>query len=149
MLASWSVVGYAVWLCQFHPRQRVIIQGQKIDKVTELIKGKGNPGYARTLIERQTPWLRQRFPLLYDIEEMSQTLLSWQNGSTLQGVPSGADQIRQYHPSVLIVDEAAFLDDFEQSYAAADPVAAQIIAVSSAAAGYFGDVCTQALEAGQ
>src|SRR5439155_6676954 len=108
------------------------------------IKGKGNPGYARTLIERQTPWLRQRFPLLHDIEEMSQTMLSWKNRSTLQGVPSGADQIRRYHPSVLIVDEAAFLDDFEQSYAAADPVAAQIIAVSSAAAGNFGDVCTQA-----
>jgi len=147
MLASWSVVGYALWLCQFHPRQRVIVQGQKVDKVTELIKGKGNPGYARTLIERQTPWLRQRFPLLYDIEEMSQTMLSWRNGSTLQGVPSGADQIRQYHPSVLIVDEAAFLSDFQESYAAADPVCNQIIAVSSAAAGYFGDMCTQALEA--
>ena len=61
----------------------------------------------------------------------------------------GADQIRQYHPSVLILDEAAFLSDFEESYAAADPVAAQIIAVSSAAARYFGDVCTQALEAGE
>jgi hypothetical protein len=24
MLASWSVVGYAVWLCQFQPRQRVM-----------------------------------------------------------------------------------------------------------------------------
>ena len=58
------------------------------------------------------------------------------------GTGGGADQIRQYHPSVLIVDEAAFLDDFEMSYAAADPVAAQIIAVSSAAGSWFGDVCT-------
>jgi hypothetical protein len=55
MLASWSVVGFAVWKCQFFPRQRVIIQAQKEDKVVELIRGKGNPGYARTLIERQKP----------------------------------------------------------------------------------------------
>jgi hypothetical protein len=147
MLASWSVVGFAVWTCQFFPRQRVILQAQKEDKVVELMKGRGNPGYARTLLERQSPWLRERFPLLGPMEEMSQTMISWANGSTLQGVPKGADQIRLYHPSVLIVDEAAFLDDFEQSYAAADPACEKIIAVSSAAAGWFGDICTQALEA--
>lgn len=124
-----------------------MIQAQKIDKVTELLKGKGNPGYARTLIDRQSEWLKKDHPLLGDIEEMSQTMISWKNGSTLQGVPSGADQIRQYHPTVLIVDEAAFMDEFEQSYAAADPVCEKIIAVSSAAAGWFGDISTQALEA--
>jgi hypothetical protein len=73
-------------------------------------------------------------------------MISWANGSTLQGVPKGADQIRQYHPTLLIVDEAAHVDDFEASYAAADPVCGQIIAVSSAAPGWFGDIVTQALE---
>ncbi|HEV2491487.1 MAG TPA: hypothetical protein VG204_00280 [Terriglobia bacterium] len=72
-------------------------------------------------------------------------MLAWANGSTLHGVPSGADQIRQYHPTVYIADEAAYLDDFEQSYGAAHPVAAQIIAVSSAAPSWFGEICEEAL----
>src|SRR5690242_17656205 len=62
MMASWSVVGYAVWTCQFFPRQRVIVQSQKEDKVADLIKGVGNPGYARTLVERQPSWLREKYP---------------------------------------------------------------------------------------
>ena len=146
MMASWGVIGYAAWLCQFHPRQRVIVQAQKEDKVAELIKGGGNPGYARTLYDRQPRWLQEKYPLTKRMEDMPATIISWANGSTLQGVPKGADQIRQYHPTLLIVDEAAHLDDFEVSYAAADPVCSQIIAVSSAAPGWFGDIVTQALE---
>jgi hypothetical protein len=94
MMASWSVVGYAVWTCQFFPRQRVIVQSQKEDKVADLIKGVGNPGYARTLVERQPSWLREKYPLTKRMEDMPATMISWANGSTLQGVPKGACQQR-------------------------------------------------------
>src|SRR5213082_648273 len=53
MMATWSMCAYAVWTAQFHPRQRVMIQAQKKEKVVDLMKGKVTPGYARTLIERQ------------------------------------------------------------------------------------------------
>src|SRR5579864_7231971 len=39
MMASWSVVGYAVWTCRFFPRQRVIVQSQKEQKVADLMVG--------------------------------------------------------------------------------------------------------------
>ena len=77
---------------------------------------------------------------------MPATMISWANGSTLRGIPQGADQIRMFHPTLYLVDEAAFIDDFEQSYGAAEAVASQIIAISSAAPSYFGDVCMGILE---
>jgi len=81
--------------------------------------------------------MKQGHPLTKPIEDMPGDLLSWANGSTLQGVPKGADQIRQYHPTVAIFDEAAHLDEFEAAYAAALPVCSRIIAVSSVAPGWF------------
>jgi len=77
---------------------------------------------------------------------MAGDLMTWQNGSSIRGVASAANQVRQYHPAFLILDEAAFLPEAEQSYNAADPVASQIIAASSAAPSWFGNVCTRILE---
>ncbi len=141
MMISWTVIGYGVWMAQFHERIRVIVQTQKEDKVVDLIKGAGVPGYARTLYERQDDWLKERNPLTVAIEDQSSTRISWANGSLIQGVPKGADQVRQYHPTLLIVDGAAHLDEFKESYGAADPVCEQIIAVSSAAPGWFMEQC--------
>ncbi len=73
-------------------------------------------------------------------------MICWANASTLRGIPQGADQIRMFHPTHYLVDEAAYIDDFEQAYGAADPVASQIIAVSSAAPSFFGDLCMDILE---
>src|SRR5205823_4316531 len=109
-------------------------------------KGLQAPGYARTLIERQPRWLQDRYPLMTSMEAMSQTVIAWRNGSTLQGVPAGPDQVRLYHPTCLIIDEAAHLDEFESTWGAADPVCSQVVAISSAAPGFFGDVCSRALE---
>jgi hypothetical protein len=146
MMISWAAVGFGVWKCQFFGRQHVIVQAQKESKVAELIKGTGNPGYAATLYERQPQWLKESHPLLKPLQDMPATMMSWANGSTLRGIPQGVDQIRMFHPTLYLVDEAAFIDDFEQSYGAAIAVASQIIAVSSAAPSFFGDVCTDILE---
>ena len=146
MMLSWAVIGYAVWKCQFFERTRVIVQAQKLEKVIDLISGRGNPGYARTLYEQQGHFLKDRHPLVKPSTEMPGDMLAWANASTLHGVPSGADQIRQYHPTLVIFDEAAHLDEFEESYGAAEPVASQIITVSSAGPSYFGDVCQRLFE---
>ncbi len=146
MMISWAVIGYAVWKCQFFERTRAIVQAQKLEKVNDLISGRGNPGYARTLYEQQDQFLKDRHPLVKSSAEMPGDMIAWANGSTLHGVPSGADQIRQYHPTIVIFDEAAHLDEFAESYGAAEPVASQIIAVSSAAPSFFGVLCTQILE---
>ena len=143
MRVSWPIVAFAVWKCQFFERTRVIVQSQKEDKACELVKGTGAPGYARTLYENQPDWLRRLCPLVGRMEDMPANKITWANGSTLQGVPAGADQIRLYHPAIYIADEAAHMPDFQACYDAAVPVCSQIIAVSSAAPSWFGDMCSR------
>jgi hypothetical protein len=141
MLVSWCVIGYGVWLCETRSRTRVIVQTQKEGKAIDLIRGAGVPGYGRTLYEQQSERLKQEFPLTKAMEDQPSDAISWANGSILQGVPSGADQVRLYHPTVIIWDEAAHLEDSEGSWAAGQPVAQQMIAVSSVAPGAFWDWC--------
>jgi hypothetical protein len=143
MMVSWATVAFAVWFCQSFPRTRVLIQSQKLEKASELVKGTEPPGYARTLWERQPYWLRDRHPLATRVQDQPADKLAWSNGSAIQGVPSGADQVRSYHPTLLIMDEAAHLDEAEGSFGAAIPVCPRIIVVSSAGPGWFASVCAR------
>ena len=148
MMLTWAVISYIVWHCQLYPRTRAIIQCQKEDKAADLVKGGDAPGYVRTLYEMQEPWMQNQFPLSKPMGEQHQLRIAWRNGSVIQGVAWGRDQVRQYHPTIYFCDEAGFVTDFEGAYGAADPVAAQIIAVSSANPGYFFDVVENTLGAG-
>jgi len=143
---SWAVIGDSVHMCQWNPNTHVIVQSAKEDKSIDLVVGKGIPGYARVLWEQQDDFLKLLHPLTKSIEDMPGDLLTWQNGSSLRGVPAGADQIRQYHPARFIMDEAAFLPEASASYGAAEPVADQIVVVSSAAPGWFAEVVTRILD---
>jgi hypothetical protein len=75
--------------------------------------------YGAILYRNQPDWLRKRHPL------KRQAALSheWEDGGRLSGIPGGEDQIRMFHPTIVIFDEAAFLPGFEACYNAANPVA--------------------------
>jgi len=137
---SWAVIADSVHLCQWNPNTHVIVQSEKETKSIDLVVSKGTPGYARVLWEQQDECLKILHPLTKAIDDMPGNLLTWQNGSSIRGVPAGADQIRQYHPARFIMDEAAFLPEAAASYDTAEPVASQIIVVSSAGPGWFADV---------
>lgn len=77
--------------------------------------------------------------------QMAGDFLTWTNGSSIRAVASEADQVRQYHPALVIIDEAAFCPEAEASYNTAEPVASQITVLSSAGPGWFGDVCASIL----
>lgn len=141
MMLSWAVIGYCVWLCQIFPSTLVLVQSQKLGKAAELVKGKEPPGYAYALWDRQDPWLKYRFPLAMRAEDLPADRIAWKNNSAIQAIPAGADQVRQFHPTVYVQDESAFLDEAGASFGAASPVAKQILIVSSAGPGWFGDVC--------
>ncbi len=132
MMLSWAVVGYSVHTCQWHPNTEIIIQSEKESKSLDLVVGRGTPGYARVLWERQDEFLKRLHPLTKDIEEMPADLLSWKNGSSIRAVASGAAQVRQYHPAIWIMDEAAFLPEAAASYDTAELVSSQIFVISTA-----------------
>jgi hypothetical protein len=146
MILSWAVVGYAVHVCQWNANSQVIIQSEREAKSVDLVVGRGIPGYSRVLWEQQDEFLKRLHPLTKDIEKMPEDLLSWKNGSSIRGVPSGADQTRQYHPALMVLDEAAFLSEAAASYDIAEPVCSQIFVVSSAGPSWFGAVCQSILD---
>ena len=84
---------------------------------------------------------RGKIQLARPLSEQPQTRLTWANNSEVQGVPKGADQIRQPHPTLVLFDEAAHLDEFQAAYGNADLVSTQVIAISSAGPSWFGEVC--------
>lgn len=133
MLVSWSVMGFITWMCQFRPQTFWIAQSAKEDKAVELVQ------YSRTLYHNQDEFLRERHPLEAD----TNLEIRWKNGSRILGLPAGEDQVRIHHPFGWFADEAAFLPDFIQCFDAVRPVAAQIVAVSTAAPGAFADECAR------
>ena len=133
MVTSWSVMVYATARAQWH-RAEVIVQTDSEEKATELV------GYSECLYRNQADFLKQRHPLKGETSSLN---IEWADGGRVHGIPKGVHKIRIYHPTIYIMDEAAFLPEAQQCYDAAQPVARQIIAVSSAGPGWFGDECSQ------
>jgi hypothetical protein len=70
-------------------------------------------------------------------------------GSEIIGLPRGADQIRQYHPSGVFSDEAAFQVEAGAMFQAIRPSimnGGRYIAVSSAAPGWFQSAACDTLD---
>jgi hypothetical protein len=132
MLTSWCVIGDSTHRSQWD-KWFVVVQTDAEKKAKELIS------YARILYDNQPEWMRALHPLKGD---GSQTEIEWQSGGRILAIPGGVNKIRLYHPTRYVMDEAAFLPEAEQCYNAANPVAQQIIAISSAGPGWFGDECS-------
>lgn len=133
MITSWSVMAYVTNKAQWH-KAFVIVQTEAEGKVIDLVK------YCRILYENQPQWMKDRHPLK---QEPSQTSVEWQSGGRILGIPKGENKVRLYHPTIYVMDEAAFLPEAAQCYDAAHPVADQIIAISSAGPGWFGNMCSR------
>lgn len=132
MLTSWAVMIYATHQAQWF-KAEAIVQTESESKAMELL------GYAQCLHRNQAPFLKERHKLK---REPSQLEIEWESGGRILGIPKGENKIRMFHPTIYIMDEAAFLPEAEACYNASQPVAGQIIAVSSAGPGWFGNECT-------
>jgi len=143
MIVSWAVMALATWMCMVRPRTGVIVQCQKYDKACQLVRGTEPPGYARTLYERQEPWLKDAYPLSGRIEDMPTDTLSWKHESSIRALGRGADQVRLHHPTLYILDEGAHVDEAEQSFGAVLPVCDWSIVVSSTAPSWFAQITSR------
>ena len=130
MMTSWSAAGWGTHQAQWE-KATVVVQTESEDKAKKLVK------YAKILYENQSEDLKRRHPLKAD----STLHLEWEGGGEYFGIPCGETKIRIHHPTIYIMDEAAFLPGAKALYEAAYPVAGQIIAISSAGPGWFGEMC--------
>jgi len=140
MMLSWLVVGFFTHAAMTTEGIEVLLQSQKEDKAAELVE------YAKTLYRYSHPDIRAACPLTTPLGQQSWLELSFANGSRIIGIPHGADQVRSYHPTKLLQDEAAYTPDAGESYAAAVPVCQQIVVLSSAGPGWFADCCESATD---
>jgi hypothetical protein len=131
MMTSWAICLYVTWMCQFRPGITAVVQTVKETKAAELVR------YCTILAENQEPFLQERHPIEYS----NAMEIGWTNGSRIFGIPGGEHQMRMFHPMIVAFDEMAFMEDAEACWNAAQPVAKQMIGISSAHPGWMGDQC--------
>jgi hypothetical protein len=135
MMLSWACVAYLTRHAMTTSCCGILFQTQKHDKVIQLVN------YAKHLWRHSGPRIREAFPLSRPLERQSDYELEFANGSSIFGIPGGANQIRSYHPWGYLNDESSFQPDAGECYnEALSAIKGKIIFNSSAGPGWYADV---------
>lgn len=132
---------YAAWLAIFYRDKNVLIIATKLPTAMNFIKK------VRVILQNMPAWL-----LLPKFEPTKQAI-SFSNGSQIVAIPTSDDAGRSEALSLLIVDEAAFIRDFEEIWTGLAPTFstggnAIILSTPNGVGGQYYKLWTQA-EAGQ
>lgn len=134
MVATWQCIAYYTWDTYFHPSRQNFFQSEKSGKAKALVR-------RAEFILKQMPRFLQIHKFTYSVGESNSGQLNIAGvNSEIIGLPQGADQIRSYHPSGVLVDEAAFQVGAGECFAAIKPAiqnGGRMTMVSSANPGFF------------
>jgi len=100
---------YAVWLAVFHRDKTILVIATKLPTAMNFIKK------CKVAIQSLPTWL-----LLPKFEPTKQAI-GFSNGSSITAIPTSEDAGRSEALSLLIVDEAAFIRDFEDIWTGLAP----------------------------
>lgn len=140
MTATWLMIALHTWDTMFHAGRQHIFQSEDAFKTLELVQRanviyKNTPTFLREAIGRASYSKgTTKSGELYFLDQESEIL----------GLPQGPDQIRQFHPSGIFADEAAFQSEAGSTFAAIKPAIMQggrYSAISSANRSWFELVC--------
>lgn len=140
VMATWLFVALHVWDCMFHSGRQAIFQSEDAFKTLELVQRadliyRETPKFLRTAIGRATfSKGNAKSGEMFFLDQKSEVL----------GFPMGPDQIRQFHPSSVLVDEAAFQIEAGAAFAAIKPaimMGGRYTAISSANRSWFENIC--------
>lgn len=114
MLVSWIMVACHLWDAQFHAGRRIAFQSKKEADANNLLDR------AKFIYKHEPDYMKQgehkaNEPMAYLKLEFGKL------NSIIQGIPQGADQLRQYTFSRVLSDEFAFQEQKEEAYIAARP----------------------------
>jgi hypothetical protein len=143
MMATWTVVAMYTWDTLFHENRENMFQSEDATKTADLVKR------ADFIYKSQPKFLRKHKAVFSTGSSRAGILQVAGVNSLILGMPQGADQIRQYHPSGCFVDEAAFQMKAGESFMAIKPAiqaGGRYTAVSSANPGFFMAACRDTLE---
>ena len=140
MMATWLIVTLYTWDALFHKGRQHIFQSQDAGKTLELVQRANiihsqHPGFIKDAIG----------PVIYTKGAgKSGEFYVLKQESEILGFPQGPEQIRQYHPSGIFLDEAAYQIEAGNAFAAIKPAilaGGKFTAISSANRSWFELLC--------
>jgi hypothetical protein len=133
MLASWWAAGETVHYCMTHQPSKGIFWSQDEDRSVALLD------YAKCLYGQQDAIFREIFPLKRPMERQNTTTLEFADSGKLIALPGkDPDKIRSEHPSILVIDEACFIENGGEAFdIAISSKVPKVIVISSAAPSWF------------
>lgn len=99
---STIVSGYVAWIMLFHKEKNILVMATKQNTAIEIVDK------VRDMIQSVPDFLK-----LATVTINNRTKFELSNGSKIQGTPTSKDAGRGQALSLLIVDEAAFVDDMD------------------------------------
>ena len=99
---STLVAAYSVWLAIFQKDKNILIIATKLSVAQNFIKK------VKTILRNVPPWL-----LLPEVVSNNKQLIEFSHGSSIKAIPTSDDAGRSEALSLLIVDEAAFVKNFD------------------------------------
>jgi hypothetical protein len=129
MIITWATCAYMVWTARFHSHAAVLYQTQSEEDANGMVSVAGatkvhtgpendDGGYFGRcqFIERNLPhWMR--LPIR-DTEGM----ITYPNGAVIRALPKGAHKVRSKTLTLMVLDEAAFLEEAKGSHTAIAPL---------------------------
>jgi len=108
--ASTIMAGYCVWLMNFHRDKEILVVATKEKTAATLVKRAG------VIFGSMPPWMQ-----FNKIKLDNKTTLELGNGSILRASATGKNAGRSDSLSLLIIDEAAYVEGLEELWTAAYP----------------------------
>ena len=100
---STLVAAYAVWLAIFYKDKNILVIATKLAVAQNFIKK------VKVAIRSLPPWL-----IIPEIVGNNKQSIEFSNGSTIKAIPTSEDAGRSEALSLLIIDEAAFVRNFDE-----------------------------------
>lgn len=104
---STLTAGYSLWMMTFHQDKNILVIATKQDTAKNLVTK------VRVMHANLPSWLKQ------SCVEDNKLSLKYKNGSQIKAVSSGTESARSEALSLLVLDEAAFIDKIDQIWTAA------------------------------
>jgi len=99
--------------------QRVLILANKQETAIEFLKKVKD--FTAQLPDWMNVWATGNDTSWFDVEKNSQKHYRLKNGSEVKAVATSMDALRGYTPTLLVMDEAAYIEGGEEVYSAAQP----------------------------
>ena len=100
---STLTAAYAVWLALFHKDKKILIIANKLDIAVNFMKK------VKGILRNLPKWL-----ILPEMVSNNRQSVEFSHGSTIKAIPTSDDAGRSEALSLLIVDEAAFVRNFDE-----------------------------------